>query len=337
MELRDVAARRVALQQGDPSPIFGDIATGVSTSVLCNNLSRTPLFRHRPKHSDFLLLTVPARDGAKAQRADAPHAQTFLRRMPSLFAAGQQLPQKDVFTPNSTELKSFLQKFQEFHLLKLFKVAMGNRLRVDDAIQLFPDMGLPTARKRFKEIAEQDSGSFWTPLDKYKDASFEPEELIEPEDVCLYESMLAARLRLEAIGLTLFEPDLKIAHIKDGISWMDKNLKARKQALASATLKPMREAQMQVIEARAKGLHCARFLHERRILAPWSLTQNFVKRNNSTFLRLAGTGDPSGNGWGFSFLRQVRCCCCCCCCCCWCSVCCCCRCCRRCPLHKLHN
>ena len=117
--------------------------------------------------------------------------------------------------------------------------------------------------------------------------------------------MLAERLRLEAVGLTAMDPELKISHIKDGISWMDKNLKARRAALETTSLKPMKEAQRLAIEARAKSLDCARFIHERRILASWALTHNFVQRNK-TFMKLAGAGDPTGNGCGFSFLRVVR-------------------------------
>ena len=47
----------------------------------------------------------------------------LLRAMPPLFMAGQQLPQRKVYKPNSPEFRDFMGKYAEHQLLKLFKRA----------------------------------------------------------------------------------------------------------------------------------------------------------------------------------------------------------------------
>lgn len=103
-------------------------------------------------------------------------------------------------------------------------------------------------------------------------------QMLTPEQVCLYEAMLAGQYRLKTMGVyNLTTPA--------GIPAASKMLPDDPQKMAAASLI---ERALQV--------------------APWNLTHNFVGANSQgkgglERLEIVGPGDPTGRGLGFSFVR----------------------------------
>jgi hypothetical protein len=147
------------------------------------------------------------------------------------------------------------------------------------------------------------------------------ENQLTPEDVCLMERGVATDYRLQLLGL---QQQLDVAKIEQALGRMNKL-----KDFMRARLKVAKEmALVHQFAARGKSLavlvdvlelnhsrlkreiEVAWFIHEKASLAPWVITDAFVKavveKGGSGLLKLSGLGDPSGIGEGYSFLRATK-------------------------------
>jgi len=100
---------------------------------------------------------------------------------------------------------------------------------------------------------------------------------INPDEIVLYDCMLAGAQRLNDIGIKA-QHNLSSSLTKEVIDNLPKHLKK-----------------------------VAKCIEEELLLAPWNLTKNFVDAlKGKCVLQLIGFGDPSGRGEGFSFIKQLQ-------------------------------
>jgi hypothetical protein len=99
------------LEPQDSFPFLGDIEPGANPQpALHSNLFRAPLFVQQTRPTDFLMVKVPKRSGF----------HFVVRRMASVFTAGQQEPLMIVPKPNRKKLSNMQQTFLMLHLTRFF-------------------------------------------------------------------------------------------------------------------------------------------------------------------------------------------------------------------------
>lgn len=328
----------ITLGDHDESPFVGDIPAGRVVTSMNSKLYKVPIFPHKPsvpfaptasaRNSDGSELFLLCRSVTKSKKGSAIGSQSakttvYLMELPDVFLAGQVEPQIEVPAPNSRSANEFIRPYMSFHILRLFKKASdGERLKIEDIARAFPNQSGTAIRKRMKEVATFERGGNDSGWWKKKPASMlqSEEEIrasIQPESVCLYESMMSGHRRLLDIGLTkLFTP----TGVNGAINHLLKRLELRKENLTAKLIEPLglerraREKAEQelwkkdpVIRKLEKDIQVARFINEQLQLTPWNLTNNYVECHlqgkGSGMLQLGGIGDPTGRGEGFSFVR----------------------------------
>lgn len=112
------------LEPQDAFPFLGDIEPGAPPQpALHTNLFRAPLFIQQSQSTDFLLVRVPQKRAG---------FNFVVRRMNSVFTAGQQEPLMIVPKPNRKKLSNLQQTFLMLHLTRFFtiqgKISQGSIL-----------------------------------------------------------------------------------------------------------------------------------------------------------------------------------------------------------------
>ncbi|KAL6623516.1 hypothetical protein ACP70R_033395 [Stipagrostis hirtigluma subsp. patula] len=268
----DVFGTVLAIDPADKSPFLGDIRSGSHQSSLETNMYRSPIFPHKVASTDYLL--VRSSKGVLS-----------LRRIDKLYAVGQEEPHMEVFSPGTKDVKNHLLNLLLVYVYREFRA----RERPDIVAQIQADE-LPIqspltdaiVRKRLKHCAHLNKGPnghlFWTKRSDFQIPSEdELRRLLAPESVCCYESMQAGQYHLKRFGiLNLTQPV--------GLAYAVNQLHGEAIELAAAA-------------------HIERELQ----ITSWNLTCNFVActnqdRGNIERLEIAGVGDPSGRGIGFSYV-----------------------------------
>lgn len=198
-QLEEPAADRyqtTVLEPEDPSPFFGygDVRPGEAVLAMTNNLFKAPLFRHAS--GDFLCV--------------CSGGSLYMRRIEEVLLAGQTLPSDIVYSPNSRRYNMFCKNRLRNTVYRLFNSSrdqMGVSFSVVDG--LFTHFSEGSKRKWLKEFAEvvkRGKENFWVLRPGEAVLSEEDlRKLVTPENVCQYESMLAAERRLLDMGYELSE------------------------------------------------------------------------------------------------------------------------------------
>jgi hypothetical protein len=263
-ELDDGTFKLISFEQeADETPFIVEMKPGTMISSLNNNMYTAPLFKHVNKQTDFILI---------ANKADRTF---YVREIPALYVTGQILPKVEVPAPNSRAASSYMKVRLSSYIYRHLRDE--TRVQISTISELFKDQSESSIRSELKEVAEfqrggEDSG-WWT-----KKPSWEPpkdselEDMLTPESVCAFESMLAGKQYLEDLGITSLKTIAKLSAFVQRIS--DGN--------------PLKEISV--------------FMDEEIQLAPWNWTTNYVlAQKGQCFLKLRGSGNPLGNGQGFSF------------------------------------
>ncbi|KAL1192270.1 Transcription initiation factor TFIID subunit 1 [Cardamine amara subsp. amara] len=267
----DTLGNVMILQPGDKSPFLGEIQDGCSQSSVETNMYKAPVFPHRLQSTDYLLVR-------------SPNGKLSLRRIDKIVTVGQQEPRMEVMTPASKNLQTYLVNRMLLYVYR--KLKSRHHLVADELSFLFSNLPDAVIRKNMKvcAVSEKDKNGrvFWSKKDNFDKIlpKNELKNLVAPEDVCSYESMLAGVYRLKHLGITRFT-------LPASISTALAQLPDEAIALATAS-------------------HVERELQ----ITPWNLSSNFVActtqgRANIERLEITGVGDPSGRGLGFSYVRAV--------------------------------
>ncbi|RKP35643.1 hypothetical protein BJ085DRAFT_328, partial [Dimargaris cristalligena] len=187
------------LDTADASPFhnFGNVEPGQTIPTLSNNLIRAPLFRHKPKPSDFLLIKSTYKGASKY----------FIREIPYLFTVGQTYPLMEVPGPHSRKVTNTIKNRLQVIAFRLIRQNPYHRLHMSKVSRYFPEYPETHIRLRLKEFMEfqrkGNNSGFW----KLKPTLTLPNEeeirkILTPEMMCLYESMLVGECHLRDSGYT---------------------------------------------------------------------------------------------------------------------------------------
>lgn len=139
-------------------------------------------------------------------KSDGTHENKYvIREIPGLYTAGQILPLKEVPAPSSRWANQFMKDRLQAYVLRMFKLTKDKnpnlpaRLKITDIGLSFPGQSDNSVRKRLKECAHfkrggDDSGSWILNADYNLPSDEALHEKTPPDDVCLYECLLAGAL-----------------------------------------------------------------------------------------------------------------------------------------------
>jgi len=317
-------------------PFLGEVEEGATITGLINNLFVAPMFRHKPKSSDFLLVLTPL--GGAARHDDREKVGVILRDLPaSIFTVGQTEPRKRVMAPGSQDEKAFIEQFVLYRIARALTLSGGRGLRLDEIQnRVLPsyDLSEGTLRRLLKQVAVFDrSLNIWTSKATGDSEDYPGDDALEraiaPELVAAFESSRAARQRLLDLGVCQLVDGGAKAVVSVGVvmSYLSAQLYALRkiakmvEKLSKTHPSRCKPVQLKFYEKASEELamqykalkqkHAvAQFLYEELQLAPWHTTGDFLdvhkNRKGTGMVQLTGLGDPSGRGEGYSFLREAK-------------------------------
>lgn len=180
-------------QDKSPFSIFGHIDPGETTAAISNSMYRAPLFHHQAKSTDFLVIRNSTGSGG---------SDYYLRNIENLYVAGQQFPSTDVPGPHSRKVTTTAKNRLKMLTFRLMKKSGDMKLSISDITAHFPGSSDMQNRQRMKDFVHHDKESKqWVP--KFLDAIPDSDTIrswIQPEDVCLLESMQVGQQHLHDAG-----------------------------------------------------------------------------------------------------------------------------------------
>lgn len=189
------------LDVADESPFmkFGNIERGQVQPTLYNNMIRAPLFRHKPAHTDFLLIRSTTKN----------EIRYYLREIRNLFVVGQTYPVQPIPGPHARLITNNIKYRLQMIAYKLIQKSQRQRIKIHRLMRYFPDQNELQMRQRLKEFMEYNrkagdvNQGFW----KLKTHIVVPEEaellkMLPPENICLAESMQVGQRHLLDCGYT---------------------------------------------------------------------------------------------------------------------------------------
>ncbi|PWY97254.1 hypothetical protein BCV70DRAFT_203028 [Testicularia cyperi] len=189
------------LDVADESPFmkFGNIERGQVQPTLYNNMIRAPLFRHRPAHTDFLLIRSTTKN----------EIRYYLREIRNLFVVGQTYPVQPIPGPHARLITNNIKYRLQMIAYKLIQKSQRQRIKIHRLMRYFPDQNELQMRQRLKEFMEYNrkagdvNQGFW----KLKPHIVVPDEaelrkMLPPENICLAESMQVGQRHLLDCGYT---------------------------------------------------------------------------------------------------------------------------------------
>ncbi|KAI0275330.1 atypical/TAF1 protein kinase [Gloeopeniophorella convolvens] len=181
------------LEPQDESPFmkFGYVQPGQTIPALYSNLTRAPLFRHKPYHTDFLVIKNTIKGEAKY----------YIREIKNLFVVGQTYPVTEVPGPHSRKITNTIKHRLQIIAYKLLAKSPGERLKISRLMKYFPDQNELQMRQRLKEFMEYHRRGphqgFWRLKPNWVVPS-KPDmlKMVGPEQIVLSESMQVGQRHL---------------------------------------------------------------------------------------------------------------------------------------------
>ena len=318
-------------------PFIGEVEDGATITGLINNLFVAPMFRHKPKSSDFLIVLTPL--GGAARHDDREKVGVILRALPaSIFTVGQTEPRTRVMAPGSQDDNAFIEQFVRYRIARALHQSGGHGLRLDEIQnRVLPscyDLSEFTLRRLLKQVADFDRPvNTWTSKATGGSEDYPGVDAlgraIAPELVAAFESSRAARQRLldigvcqlvdggakavVSVGVVMFHLSAQLNALRKISKMVEKLSKTHSSRCKPVQLKFYEKASEELaMQYKAlKQKHAvAQFLYEELQLAPWHTTGEFLdvhkKGKGTGMMQLTGLGDPSGQGEGYSFLREAQ-------------------------------
>jgi transcription initiation factor TFIID subunit 1 len=319
-------------------PFIGEIEEGATLTGLISNLFVAPMFRHDPESTDFLMIL--RNPGGIARPGQRESMGVVLRDLPSsIFTVGQTEPKTKVHAPNTQGEKNFVGPFVSYQIARALtrsEAREGHGLRFDEIQdRVLPNLELaPNAlRQRLKQVAVYDKNTqIWTT----KSIGYEDypgvdalAKSISPEGVAAFETASAASRRLADLGVhqlnagshTVLSIGVTMVYLAGQLNaTRELSRKMKKLLELSKSNRSISSVQITIYEKAAAELESvfkalrqkhetAQFIYEELQLSPWHLTCEFIdvhkKGEGTGMMKLTGLGDPSGQGEGFSFIREA--------------------------------
>ncbi|KAH9035076.1 TAF1 transcription initiation factor TFIID subunit TAF1 [Lactarius hengduanensis] len=183
------------LEPQDESPFmkFGYVQPGQVMPSLYSNLIRAPLFRHKPYHTDFLVIKNTTKSESKY----------YIREIKNLFVVGQTYPVTEVPGPHSRKITNTIKHRLQIIAYKLLAKSPGERLKISRLMKYFPDQNELQMRQRLKAsppLTDRIPG-FWRLKPNWVVPSkAEMLKMVGPEQIVLSESMQVGQRHLQDAG-----------------------------------------------------------------------------------------------------------------------------------------
>ncbi|KAB8234993.1 hypothetical protein BDV23DRAFT_158036 [Aspergillus alliaceus] len=178
-------------QDKSPFSIFGHVDPGEITPAISNSMYRAPLFQHVAKSTDFLVIRSSTGSGG---------SDYFVKNIENLFVAGQQFPSVDVPGPHSRKVTTVAKNRMKMLVYRLLKKSPDLRLSISDVTAHIPGTSDMQNRQKVKDFLQHDKDSkYWVPLEPVPEQDV-IRSWVQPEDVCLLESMQVGQQHLHDTG-----------------------------------------------------------------------------------------------------------------------------------------
>jgi len=254
----------IHLGEDENVPLISELQENQALAVLENNLYKAPVYFHTPKQTDFLLVKYKKKKKNK----------WYIRKVDNLYTTGQCEPKIEVFAPNARNTNNFQQKRIQAFILKIL-LEFDNEVYIHEISRKFSSLNESVIRKQMKNInCEQKENSAWR-CNNLKTEQ-EVKEMITPENLCQYESMLAGQRLLNDKGIRITSID----KVPNAIQKLKKEVSDKKIS------------------------RVASYIEEELTITPWNLTSSYVRsKTENGMMRIEGLGDPTSGHCGFSFVR----------------------------------
>ncbi|KAJ5499198.1 Transcription initiation factor TFIID subunit 1 domain of unknown function [Penicillium expansum] len=179
-------------QDKSPYSIFGHVDPGEISPAISNSMYRAPLFQHQPKSTDFLVVrNTTGSDGCNY----------YLRNIENFYVAGQQFPSVDIPGPHSRKVTTVAKNRMKMLVYRLLKKSPDERLAISDVTAHIPNTTDMQNRQKVKDFLQHDKDTkYWKPLDPVLPDQDTIRSWVQPEDVCLLESMQIGQQHLHDTG-----------------------------------------------------------------------------------------------------------------------------------------
>ncbi|WFD43991.1 hypothetical protein MPSI1_002656 [Malassezia psittaci] len=169
------------LDTTDESPFmkFGSVEPGQTQPVLYNNMTRAPLFRHKPQQNDFLFIRSTTKN----------EVRYYMRDIPYLFTVGQTYPTTPIPGPHARLVTNNVKHRLRMITYKLLEKSAAHRIKIHRVMKYFPDHNELQMRQRLN------------PNVPIPDEA-ELQKLLTPEHICLVEGMQVGQRHLLDAGFT---------------------------------------------------------------------------------------------------------------------------------------
>ncbi|KAE9964663.1 hypothetical protein BLS_008150 [Venturia inaequalis] len=197
----DIGETKVLLPN-DQSPfaIFGFVDPGQTVPAIHNKMYRAPIFKHEARNTDFVVIR---------NQTGVHGTKYYLRNTDNLYVVGQEFPSVPVPGVHGRQVTSTAK-----HRLKMlaFRILHKNKKRNakqpwcgnHEITKHYPGTDIPQNRTRMREImAYNKEAQTWEPKTQADHRLMDMDYLrmeIQPEDVCLIDSMQVGHRALQDSG-----------------------------------------------------------------------------------------------------------------------------------------
>ncbi|KAJ5792390.1 transcription initiation factor TFIID [Penicillium pulvis] len=179
-------------QDKSPFSIFGHVDPGDIVPAISNSMYRAPLFPHSAKSSDFLVVRSTTQSKGSTY---------YLRNIENFYVAGQQFPSVDIPGPHSRKVTTVAKNRMKMLVYRLLKKSPDERLAISDVTAHIPGTTDMQNRQKVKDFLQHDKDTkYWKPLDPTLPDQDTIRAWVQPEDVCLLESMQVGQQHLNDTG-----------------------------------------------------------------------------------------------------------------------------------------
>ncbi|KAJ6073140.1 hypothetical protein N7467_011225 [Penicillium canescens] len=179
-------------QDKSPFSIFGHVDPGEIAPAISNSMYRAPLFPHQTKSTDFLVVRSSTGEAGSSY---------YLRNIENFFVAGQQFPSVDIPGPHSRKVTTVAKNRMKMLVYRLLKKSPDERLAISDVTAHIPNTTDMQNRQKVKDFLQHDKDTkYWKPLDPVLPDQDTIRSWVQPEDVCLLESMQIGQQHLHDTG-----------------------------------------------------------------------------------------------------------------------------------------
>ncbi|OLN82902.1 putative transcription initiation factor TFIID 111 kDa subunit [Colletotrichum chlorophyti] len=274
----DIGESHVLLPEDrSPFAIFGEVEVGQTMPTLHNQMYRAPIFKHKPRSTDFLCVrSSTGVDGS----------QWYLHKIDHLYVVGQTFPSVEVPGPHSRKVTNASKnriKMISYRMMRRNEHSLVNLSEVTKHIADSTDAQNRQKLKEFLVYAKVEKG-LWglRPGETLMDEN-SIRAMIKPEDVCLIDGMQLGMQMLEDAG---FDPNNVVLEEENDEPAEDDDDERTGTAKGSKKIAEKNEEKLA------------------DKMAPWKTSKAFIDAcAGKAMLKLHGQGDPTGHGLGFSFIR----------------------------------